>query len=189
MVDEFLRHTPHSSRDNPWYLQVGLFTYLRTGEMLFFKPTASLSPVSSQTTISFSPYSSVSTSVSAVDRQLEAQDGRIARRKDPLLCRHAQNGMCPHCAPLDPFDSDYHKKHSIKFLSFWSFIKKEQETLSSILPRLEISFGQCKSSRHLPYPQGMCSACQLSPITLQQQVHDYFNGIIEISYGRSCGIS
>lgn len=59
-----------------------------------------------------------------VDKIIAKMDGRIKRKRDPKLCRHAANGGCWHCSPLEPWDEEYLKEHKIKHLSFHSYIRK-----------------------------------------------------------------
>lgn len=85
--------------------------------------------------------------------------------------------MCSHCSSLDPFDQDFHSAKGIKHLSYWAYMKSLQKSITSdqgsaliCPPEPDIKLSKCLTGRHPPYPQGMCSACQPSPITLQLQV-------------------
>lgn len=114
---------------------------------------------------------------SPLDQDLDKQDGLIHREKS-RMCRHGPKGMCEYCSPLPPWDKDYRKEHSIKHMSFYSYLKElndeknNRNSDSSYIPPLEepnynIDL-QC-SQGHAPYPNGICSKCQPSSITLQLQ--------------------
>ena len=96
-----------------------------------------------------------------IDSFLSAQSGLI-QRSASSLCNHNSNSMCEYCCPLDPFNQVYLSEKKIKFLSFYSFLKKQS------LPSYSLSVKQC--SAHLPYPKGLCSKCQPSAVTLESQV-------------------
>jgi len=59
-----------------------------------------------------------------VDVYLKKFDGLIKRARDPKMCRHAANGQCIFCAPLEPYDDTYLRAQGIKHLSFHSYLKK-----------------------------------------------------------------
>jgi len=108
-----------------------------------------------------------------IDRILHKQDGKIERGRDSLHCTHNSNSQCVHCIPLDPFDANYLKEKQIKFLSFHSYLRQISGGASKgkFTPLRNIS---CKvkhstSCSHQPYPQGICSKCQPSAITLNRQ--------------------
>ncbi|KAF9362387.1 nuclear protein localization protein 4 [Mortierella sp. NVP85] len=142
----------------------------------------------------------------AVDDFLDKQDGLIKRGKDPKFCKHAANGMCDYCMPLEPFDPAYLEEHKIKSMSFHSYLKKlgaqdkRQGTSYIALPSLEEPSFKVKtncSSGHPPWPASICTKCQPSAITLQRQPfrlvdHVEFSSasIIDnfIGYWRSTGL-
>lgn len=112
-----------------------------------------------------------------VDTKLDAADGFI-KRPHLLMCRHGDKGMCEYCSPLPPWDKDYHKEHNIKHISFHSQVRQLDEATNNrnnallyIAPlaepnyKIDLGCGQ----GHAPYPKGICSKCQPSPITLSQQ--------------------
>jgi nuclear protein localization family protein 4 len=83
--------------------------------------------------------------------------------------------------PIQPYDSKYLEENKIKHMAFHAYLRLQTETnktekLSSALfiPPLEtLSYAvltPCPSQAHDPYPDGICSKCQPSAITLQTQV-------------------
>ncbi|KAG0043800.1 nuclear protein localization protein 4 [Gryganskiella cystojenkinii] len=142
----------------------------------------------------------------AVDDYLDTQNGLIKRDKDTKFCKHASNGMCDYCMPLEPFDAAYLEEHKIKSMSFHSYLRKlgahekKQGTNYITLPSLEEPSYKVKtncSSGHPPWPASICTKCQPSAITLQRQTfrmvdHVEFSSasIIDnfINYWRSTGL-
>lgn len=114
----------------------------------------------------------------AVDVYWRTQDGKIPRTRNAQFCRHAANGMCDYCMPLEPHDAAYHTEHQIKHLSYHAYLNKlspksSSATAASLLPpltpleyRVKVP---CPSKAHPPWPGGICTACQPSAITLQSQ--------------------
>jgi nuclear protein localization family protein 4 len=86
--------------------------------------------------------------------------------------------MCEYCLPLEPYDAKYLQEKKIKFMSFHAFLKslkdKNKSSGSNIgLPFLESPEftvkSPCPSGSHDPYPQGICTKCQPSAVSLQSQ--------------------
>ncbi|KAG9314566.1 NPL4 family-domain-containing protein [Chiua virens] len=97
--------------------------------------------------------------------------------RDPRFCKHALNGMCDYCMPLEPYDAAYQAEHNIKHLSYHAYLRKLSPKTSSAaaqaLPPLSPTSYKvkvpCPTGNHPSWPSGICTACQPSAITLQSQ--------------------
>eukprot|EP01134_Creolimax_fragrantissima_P001646 CFRG1646T1 len=116
----------------------------------------------------------------AVDREIRNKDGLIVRKRDKTMCQHGPRGMCDHCRSLDPWDETYLKENNIKHMSFHAFLRKQSggvdkgKFVSLADTSVRIKPG-CTS--HPPWPEGICSKCQPSAVTLKRQVYRHTDHI------------
>jgi nuclear protein localization family protein 4 len=118
-----------------------------------------------------------------IDSFLRKKDGKIYRPRDPQLCHHGPQGKCLNCAPLEPWDSKYMASQDppIKHMSFHCYLrmltsgvdKGKFVNLESISCKIK---SNCNG--HPPWPDGICTKCQPSAITLARQVYRHVDNIM-----------
>jgi len=136
-----------------------------------------------------------------IDQHLEKQDGLIYRKRNEQLCHHGPQGKCLHCVPLEPYDEQYLQSADppIKFLSFHSHLRKlkggPDKGKFAVLENISVKIKQGCTS-HPPWPEGICTKCQPSAVTLNRQRYrhvDYvqFENPLMVdnflNYWRTCG--
>ncbi|XP_058417848.1 nuclear protein localization protein 4 homolog isoform X4 [Diceros bicornis minor] len=151
---------------------------IKHGDLLFLFPSSLAGPSSemeTSTPLGLKVFGAPNVVEDEIDQYLSKQDGKIYRSRDPQLCRHGPLGKCVHCVPLEPFDEDYlnHLEPPVKHMSFHAYIRKltggadkgKFVALENISCKIKSG---CEG--HLPWPNGICTKCQPSAITLNRQI-------------------
>ncbi|RCI01458.1 nuclear protein localization protein 4 [Rhizopus azygosporus] len=149
---------------------------LKHGDIIYVSYAEQAQPTDShKDTDTSSPMSRDHVKQDPVDDFLEKQRGLIHRKKDPKFCRHGDNAMCDYCMPLEPYDASYLEENKIKHMSFHAYLRQlTASQQSKNVPVLEEQDFRVKvpcSGGHAPWPEGICTKCQPSAITLQQQTY------------------
>ncbi|KAL0097607.1 NPL4 family-domain-containing protein [Phycomyces blakesleeanus] len=167
--------------------------HLQHGSMLFvsYKESSPPSTTSTTTTTATTTTAKDSTPTTGsdavkqddIDNFLEKERGLIKRSKDTKFCRHGAHAMCDYCMPLEPYDAGYLEENKIKHMSFHSYLRKidaaqqtkaPSATTQQKLPLLEEAHYTVKvpcTGAHAAWPEGICTKCQPSAITLQRQTY------------------
>uniref|UniRef100_A0A9L0SMX7 Nuclear protein localization protein 4 homolog n=1 Tax=Equus caballus TaxID=9796 RepID=A0A9L0SMX7_HORSE len=159
---------------------------IKHGDLLFLFPSSLAGPSSEMETSTppgFKAFGAPNVVEDEIDQYLSKQDGKIYRSRDPQLCRHGPLGKCVHCVPLEPFDEDYlnHLEPPVKHMSFHAYIRKltggadkgKFVALENISCKIKSG---CEG--HLPWPNGICTKCQPSAITLNRQKYRHVDNIM-----------
>ncbi|KAJ9074793.1 nuclear protein localization protein 4 [Entomophthora muscae] len=84
--------------------------------------------------------------------------------------------MCDYCMPLEPYDASYLESKGIKHMSFQSHLrqlypkhKRKGDAYTAPLEEPCFKVTPNCSGGHAPWPEGICTKCQPSAITLQRQ--------------------
>ncbi|ORZ33155.1 NPL4 family-domain-containing protein [Catenaria anguillulae PL171] len=113
-----------------------------------------------------------------LDAHLASLPALIKRPRDTNFCRHGDKGMCDYCSPLEPYNPTYLEQHKIKHLAFHSYLRKltssatRQSGATPVQPLTPLSLKvqvPCANA-HANWPEGICSKCQPSAVTLARQV-------------------
>ncbi|KAI8898895.1 NPL4 family-domain-containing protein [Globomyces pollinis-pini] len=147
---------------------------LKNGDMVYTN-TVEQKPVEAKSSIV-----RAAIKVHPIDDVLLKDPGTIKRSRNPQFCKHGDVGMCEYCLPLQPYDTNYLEENKIKHMSFHAYLKslidrgKIPPSYSpQFIPPLDTPtykvLHPCPSQSHEPYPNGICSKCQPSAITLQVQ--------------------
>ncbi|XP_004275615.1 nuclear protein localization protein 4 homolog isoform X1 [Orcinus orca] len=159
---------------------------IKHGDLLFLFPSSLAGPSSEMETsapLGLKACGAPNVVEDEIDQYLSRQDGKIYRSRDPQLCRHGPLGKCVHCVPLEPFDEDYlnHLEPPVKHMSFHAYIRKltggadkgKFVALENISCKIKSG---CEG--HLPWPNGICTKCQPSAITLNRQKYRHVDNIM-----------
>jgi nuclear protein localization family protein 4 len=115
-----------------------------------------------------------------IDEYLSKQSGLIRLPPEKTSCKHRGKERCINCLPIQPFDKAYLTEHKIKHMSFHAYLRKLTQGVNKgkFAPLENIS---CRIKAgcpgHKPWPEGICTKCQPSAITLNQQEYRHVDNI------------
>uniref|UniRef100_A0A8C9ZRZ0 Nuclear protein localization protein 4 homolog n=1 Tax=Sander lucioperca TaxID=283035 RepID=A0A8C9ZRZ0_SANLU len=157
---------------------------IKHGDMLYLFPSGSPSS-SAEVMDTATPHSSSSmpsVQEDEIDQYLTKQDGKIYRNKDPQLCHHGSLGKCVHCVPLEVREFIFVFLISYRdHMSFHAYLRKltggadkgKFAALENISCKIKSG---CEG--HPPWPEGICTKCQPSAITLNRQKYRHVDNIM-----------
>lgn len=115
-----------------------------------------------------------------IDQYLSKQSGLIQLPPEKTSCKHRGKERCINCLPIQPFDQAYLQEQKIKHMSFHAYLRKLTQGVNKgkYAPLENIS---CRIKAgcpgHKPWPEGICTKCQPSAITLNQQQYRHVDNI------------
>lgn len=115
-----------------------------------------------------------------VDDYLSKQSGLIQLPPEKTSCKHRGKERCINCLPIQPFDQNYLTEQKIKHMSFHAYLRKlTQGVNKGKYAPLENTNCRLKPgcSGHKPWPEGICTKCQPSAITLNRQPYRHVDNI------------
>lgn len=118
--------------------------------------------------------------IEPVDEYLSKQSGLIQLPPEKTSCRHRGRERCINCLPLQPFDQNYLNEQKIKHMSFHAYLRKVTQGVNKgkYAPLEDISCRiKTNCPGHKPWPEGICTKCQPSAITLNQQQYRHIDNI------------
>ena len=118
--------------------------------------------------------------IDPIDEYLSSQSGLIRLPPEETSCKHRGKERCINCLPIQPFDKAYLEKHKIKHMSFHAYLRKLTQGGKGKYALLENISCRIKSGcpGHKPWPEGICTKCQPSAITLNQQEYRHIDNIV-----------
>uniref|UniRef100_A0A8C3V551 Nuclear protein localization protein 4 homolog n=1 Tax=Catharus ustulatus TaxID=91951 RepID=A0A8C3V551_CATUS len=162
---------------------------IKHGDMLFLYPSspAGSSSETMDTSVSQNsrPGGAPQVVEDEIDQYLIKQDGKIYRNRDQQLVLSDRCVTCLCSVPCfwQPFDEDYlnHLEPPVKHMSFHAYIRKltggadkgKFVALENISCKIKSG---CEG--HPPWPEGICTKCQPSAITLNRQKYRHVDNIM-----------
>ena len=147
------------------------------GDMIFLSPVGS-GPIRSVIEVG---KNNMKNNLDEIDSILQECSGRIERTRNPQTCRHGDNSSCIHCLPIEPYDSKLLEECNIKHMSFHAYMRKlgsgadkgRYANLENFSCRIKPG-----CTKHLPWPRGICSACQPRAMTLNRQPYRHVDHVV-----------
>uniref|UniRef100_A0A8D1WK07 Nuclear protein localization protein 4 homolog n=2 Tax=Sus scrofa TaxID=9823 RepID=A0A8D1WK07_PIG len=167
---------------------------IKHGDLLFLFPSSLAGPSAEMETsapLALKACGAPNVVEDDIDQFLSRQDGKIYRSRDPQLpIRLGPSARCGGggvtvltVLSWQPFDEDYlnHLEPPVKHMSFHAYIRKltggadkgKFVALENISCKIKSG---CEG--HLPWPNGICTKCQPSAITLNRQKYRHVDNIM-----------